>query len=91
MNLIPYLMGAYSDAGMWEQLEPLKIEDCTECGSCAYICPTKNSLVQLIKVGKGGLAHRKSRMESLASANGAPGPEEDTEDEEDTEEEQANA
>jgi hypothetical protein len=30
-------------------------------------------------------------MESLASANGAPGPEEDTEDEEDTEEEQANA
>lgn len=91
MNLMPYLIGAYSDAGMWEQLEPLKIEDCVECGSCAYICPTKNSLVQLIKVGKGGLAHRKSRMESLASPNGTPGPEEDTEDEEDTEEERANA
>ena len=69
MNLMPYLIGAYSDAGMWERLEPLNIDDCVECGSCAYICPTKNPLVQLIKVGKGGLRHRKDKMDALAAAN----------------------
>jgi electron transport complex protein RnfC len=92
MNLMPYLIGAYSDAGMWENLEPLNIEDCVECGSCAFICPTKNSLVQLIKVGKGGLAHRKKRMEDLAAANGAAnGEEEEEEDEEEEESEEETA
>ncbi len=72
MNLMPYLLGSYSDAGLFEHLEELNIDDCVECGSCAYICPTKNSLVQLIKVGKAGLKHRKDKMEKL-QADGAAG------------------
>ncbi len=66
MNLRPYLLGSYSDAGMWDHLEDLYINDCMECGSCAYICPTKNPLVQLIKVGKEGFNRRKRKMEALA-------------------------
>ncbi len=73
MNLMPYLIGAYADSGMWEQLESLNIDDCVECGSCAYICPTKNSLVQLIKVGKGGLKHQKARMEALQANHAGAG------------------
>lgn len=65
MNLMPYLLGSYSDAGMWEELGDLNIDDCVECGCCAYICPTKNPLVQLIKVGKEGLARQKKKMEAL--------------------------
>jgi electron transport complex protein RnfC len=65
MDLMPYLMGSYSDSGMWEELEKLNIDDCVECGCCAYICPTKNPLVQLIKVGKEGYNRRKKKMESL--------------------------
>jgi electron transport complex protein RnfC len=65
MDLLPYLMGSYSDCGMWEELEKLNIEDCVECGCCAYICPTKNPLVQLIKVGKEGYTRRKKKMETL--------------------------
>ena len=68
MNLMPYLMGSYSDAGMWEELESLSIEDCVECGCCAYKCPTKNPLVQLIKVGKEGLARQQQKMEALTGA-----------------------
>ncbi|MBN1289365.1 MAG: electron transport complex subunit RsxC [Actinobacteria bacterium] len=67
MNLLPYQIGDYCDAGMWEQLEGLNIEDCVECGCCSYICPTKNPLVQLIKVGKEGLDKRKKKIESLSS------------------------
>lgn len=65
MDLVPYLMGSYSDCGMWEELERFNIEDCVECGCCAYICPTKNPLVQLIKVGKEGYARKKKKMETL--------------------------
>ena len=65
MNLMPYMLGSYSDAGMWTQLEDFYVDDCIECGCCAYICPTKNPLVQLIKVGKEGVARRRDKMESL--------------------------
>jgi H+/Na+-translocating ferredoxin:NAD+ oxidoreductase subunit C len=65
MHLMPYLLGSYSDRGMWEELEKLNIVDCVECGCCSYICPTKNPLVQLIKVGKEGYTRRKKKMETL--------------------------
>ena len=68
MNLMPFILGSYSDAGMWNQLEDFYVEDCVECGCCAYICPTKNPLVQLIKVGKEGVARRRQKMESLEEA-----------------------
>lgn len=68
MNLMPYILGSYSDAGMWTQLEDFYVDDCIECGCCAYICPTKNPLVQLIKVGKEGVARRRKKVESLAKS-----------------------
>lgn len=69
MNLMPYAIGAYADAGMWDHLEHLNVEDCMECGCCSYVCPTKTPLVQLIKVGKEGLARRKKKMEALETAS----------------------
>lgn len=87
MNLTPYLIGAYSDKGMWDELEPLNIGDCMECGACTYVCPTKNPLVQLIKVGKGGLSHRQERIKMLASGNGAGAETDDEDDEADETEE----
>ena len=68
MNLTPYILGSYSDAGMWTQLGDFYVDDCIECGCCAYVCPTKNPLVQLIKVGKEGVAHRRRKMEGLEEA-----------------------
>jgi len=68
MNLMPYLIGAYADKGMWDKLEDLNIEDCMECGCCAYGCPTRNPLVQLCKVGKEGFVRKRSKMEALERA-----------------------
>jgi electron transport complex protein RnfC len=28
------------------------IEDCVECGSCSYVCPSKINLVHFMKLGK---------------------------------------
>lgn len=67
-NLLPFQIGAYSDKGMWDWLEKLSIEDCMECGCCAYGCPTRNPLVQLIKVGKEGYLRKRSKMEALERA-----------------------
>jgi electron transport complex protein RnfC len=68
MNLMPYLIGSYADRDMWDELERLNVEDCIECGCCAYICPTKTPLVQLIKVGKEGYRRRKRKMDALQEA-----------------------
>lgn len=68
MNLMPFALGMYADTGIWEKLEQYNVNDCVECGCCAYVCPTKNPLVQLMKVGKEGLARRKKKMEELEQA-----------------------
>lgn len=91
MDLLPYQLGSYSDAGMWDHLENLNIDDCVECGSCAYICPTKNSLVQLIKVGKGGLKRRKEKMEALEARHAEDSDDEDNDDKNNEEDVKANA
>ncbi|MBU1669784.1 MAG: electron transport complex subunit RsxC [Actinobacteria bacterium] len=73
MNLMPYQMASYADIGDWDALERFDLEECMECGCCAYICPTKNPLVQLIKVGKDGLARRRRKMDSLVGTGDGRG------------------
>jgi len=74
MGLIPTYLASYAHNEKWDHLARLNIDDCIECGCCAYTCPTKNPLVQLIKTGKAEMARRKKRMESRAAALG-PGKE----------------
>jgi electron transport complex protein RnfC len=33
--------------------------DCIECGSCAYVCPAKLPLVQMIRVSKSALRRKQ--------------------------------
>ena len=69
MGLIPTYLGSYAHNEKWDPLHKLHIKDCIECGCCAYTCPTKNPLVQLIKTGKAELARRMKLMESRAAVN----------------------
>ncbi len=71
MGLIPTYLASYAHNEKWDALARLDIDDCIECGCCAYTCPTKNPLVQLIKTGKAELARRKKRMQSRAAALGS--------------------
>ena len=52
MALEPYLMSKLSQRGRYDELEPLKITDCIECGSCAYTCPAALPLLDYIRLGK---------------------------------------
>jgi Na+-translocating ferredoxin:NAD+ oxidoreductase subunit C len=80
MGLIPTYIAAYAYSEKWDALRRLNIEDCFECGCCAYACPTRNPLVQLIKTGKVELARRKTRMERRAAELAAAASEEGDED-----------
>lgn len=44
--------GKMSRADNFDALEKLHISDCIECGSCAFVCPSKRRQVQQIKVAK---------------------------------------
>ncbi len=61
MGLVPTSLASFSHFGRLAELERLYIDDCIECGCCAYICPTRNPLVQLIKLGKRERAAAKRR------------------------------
>lgn len=50
--LEPYLLGTFARLQKAEALLEHNVLDCIECGTCAYICPSKRNLVQLIRLGK---------------------------------------
>lgn len=52
MGLAPNEIGLYVEAGRAAETAPLGPLECFECGSCAYVCPAKRPLVQLIRLAK---------------------------------------
>ncbi|HEA47360.1 MAG TPA: electron transport complex subunit RsxC [bacterium] len=60
--LLPLYLGIYGEKELWRKCEELGALDCTECGCCAYICPARIPLVQLIKLAKQEIAaYRKKK------------------------------
>jgi electron transport complex protein RnfC len=51
-HLLPNLLGDFSEHANHPQAKEYGALDCIECGCCAYVCPAKRNLVQLIKVSK---------------------------------------
>ncbi|MEG0829268.1 MAG: electron transport complex subunit RsxC [Anaerovoracaceae bacterium] len=54
-NLLPTALSAAYEAKDAEKLEALKVNQCMECGSCAYVCPAKRPLGLNNKLGKAFL------------------------------------
>jgi H+/Na+-translocating ferredoxin:NAD+ oxidoreductase subunit C len=53
MGLEPNNIGIYVEAGRGAETEPFGLmDDCFECGSCAYACPAKRPLVQFIRLAR---------------------------------------
>lgn len=67
MNLIPTYLAAYAHNGKWDDLRRLNVNDCIECGCCNYTCPTKNPIVQLVKMAKTEIARNKTRAKKRAA------------------------
>ena len=52
MGLEPYLLMTLSEKSLFERMEPEKVMDCIECGSCSYTCPCSRPLLDYIRLGK---------------------------------------
>jgi len=52
MGLMPQMLSILSEAGMYEECKEYNIWDCFECGSCAYVCPSKRPIVQFVRLAK---------------------------------------
>lgn len=52
MGLMPSMLSIYSEKGFYEGAKEYNLFDCFECGCCAFVCPSKRPIVQLIRVAK---------------------------------------
>jgi electron transport complex protein RnfC len=52
MGLEPYLLMTLSEKSLFERMEPEKVMDCIECGSCSFTCPSARPLLDYIRLGK---------------------------------------
>ncbi len=53
MWLEPNMIGIYVEAGRGAEAAQFGLlDDCFECGSCAYVCPAKRPLVQFIRLAR---------------------------------------
>ncbi len=52
MGLNPSMLSILSEKGYYEETKEYNIFDCFECGSCAFVCPSKRPMVQFIRLAK---------------------------------------
>jgi electron transport complex protein RnfC len=52
MGLMPQMLSILSEAGMYEDCKEYDLFDCFECGTCAFVCPAKRPIVQLVRLAK---------------------------------------
>jgi electron transport complex protein RnfC len=52
IGLLPARIGDYIEKNRFDEAKELGVLDCIECGSCAWVCPSKRNLVHLFKYGK---------------------------------------
>ncbi len=52
MGLMPQMLSILSEAGAYEECKEYDLFDCFECGTCAFVCPAKRPIVQLIRLAK---------------------------------------
>jgi len=61
VSLLPSRLSVVAEAQRWDMAEQLGVNDCIECGSCAYVCPSKRPIVQLVKTAKAKLREIKAK------------------------------
>lgn len=61
MGLMPNMIGIYAERGNWDGAEKWNAMDCFECGSCAYVCPSKRPIVDWVRQAKRAINDRRRR------------------------------
>lgn len=52
MNLLPNVLARVIEYKRFDEAHKLGVLDCIECGSCAFVCPSKIRHIHLMKFGK---------------------------------------
>lgn len=52
MGLMPSMLSILSEKARYEDAKEYNLFDCFECGSCAFVCPSKRPIVQLVRLAK---------------------------------------
>ncbi len=60
-GLEPWLLGNEAQFRRLDEAELYGLANCTECGSCTFVCPSKRELVHWIKYAKALVNNRKQR------------------------------
>jgi electron transport complex protein RnfC len=63
LGLMPGELSVVCESQNWEAALGLNIMECKECGCCAYVCPARRRIVQLIKWGKAELRREERQKE----------------------------
>lgn len=69
MSLAPLYLSKYSLEGNVRRCDNFRIDACTECGCCSYICPSHIPLAHNIRMGKIWLENLRDTERSLADGN----------------------
>jgi electron transport complex protein RnfC len=71
MSLMPPSIETAFSLKKLEALEHYKVNMCVECGCCAYICPAKRPLVQVMQLSKELLWEKKQALRAEVAAKAA--------------------
>lgn len=52
MGLMPSMLSIYAEKGFYDGAKKYNLFDCFECGSCAFVCPSKRPIVQFVRLAK---------------------------------------
>lgn len=66
--LMPNILERMVAENKLDKAKKLGLQDCIECGTCSYVCPSKRHLVQWFRVGKMELAAQRRREGDKAKA-----------------------
>ena len=58
MGLVPGAIAIACESRDWDAATALGLLECKECGCCAYTCPARRHIVQMIKLGKSELRRK---------------------------------
>ncbi len=67
-GLVPSFLSIICEAKEIDAIKASDIMDCKECGSCTYVCPSRRSIVHLVKYGKAELARIRAEEKARAAS-----------------------
>jgi len=66
MKLMPPNIETAFELKRLDMLEHFKVNMCVECGCCAYVCPSKRRLVQVMQLSKDSLWQQQQAEKAAA-------------------------